>query len=253
VYLWLYKITYFLLFAASLFFVAIYFQRYMAARQWHKAHELACSGKYQEAENVYSNIYPKLKWNGRFLFYYGNILLQNKKYGDAIIFFEKAKFTYPNPYLFENLGVAYMNYSALADFQQNGTNHPALRAPLLKQEGSFDIQNLSRDECINKAINYWILASNILPWRLTPKYYLADLFYQLGETNEAIKYARLVVNTPMKKWTKRGKELKLKSQKMLMTVRQAHVISLAMNQKCDDPGLIVFDINDKKTWNEGGW
>jgi len=59
------------------------------------------------------------------------------------------------------------------------------------------------------------------------------LFYQLGETNEAIKYARLVVNTPMKKWTERGKEFKLKSQKML----------IAMNQKCDDPGLIVFDIN----------
>ena len=68
-----------LAFVISVFFVAIYFQRYMAARQWHKAHELACSGKYKEAENIYSNIYPKLKWNGRFLFYYGNILLQNKK------------------------------------------------------------------------------------------------------------------------------------------------------------------------------
>ena len=256
----------------SLFFVAIYFQRYMAARQWHKAHELACSGKYQEAENIYSNIYPKLKWNGRFLFYYGNVKLQNKEYGEAISLFEKAKFTYPDPYMFENLGVAYMNYSALADFQQNVTNeeHPP-KSPLKGginppvspfKKGGLE---LTQDECINKAINYWMLASNILPWRLTPKYYLADLFYRLGETNEAIKYARLVVNTPMKKWTKRGKEFKLKSQKMLMTVRQAHVISLELGacpetreamcswKKCDDPGLIVFDINDKKTWNEGKW
>ena len=234
----------------------------MAARQWHKAHELACSGKYHEAENIYSNIYPKLKWNGRFLSYYGNVKLQNKKFSDAIELFEKGKFTYPDPYLFENLGVAYMNYSALADFQQNGTNHPALRAPLpegrlgmghLKQEGSFSIQELTRDECINKAINYWILANNILPWRLTPKYYLADLFYQLGETNEAIKYARLVVNTPMKKWTEQGKQFKLKSQKIRERLRPRDKLLIELGKKCDDPGLIVFDINDKKTWNEGGW
>jgi len=208
----------------------------MAARQWHKAHELACSGKYQEAENIYSNTYPKLKWNGRFLSYYGNVLLQNEKYYNAIEFFEKAKFTYPDPYLFENLGVGYVNY-------QSGTNHPALRAPLLIQVGSSGTQKLSRSECINNAINYWMVAGNILPWRLTPKYYLADLFYHLGDTNNAIKYARLVINTPMKKWTERGKEFKLKSQKML----------IELGEGCDDPGLIVFNINDKKTWNEGQW
>jgi len=195
------------LFTVLLWYMPKYYYWYRAGNEWNSAHNLVCADKYQEAENIYSNIYPKLKWNGRFLSYYGNILLQNKKYSQAIELFEKAKFTYPDPYLFENLGLAYMNYSALADFQQNGTNHPALRAPLLKQEGSFDIQNLTRDECINKAINYWILANNILPWRLTPKYYLADLFYQLGETNEAIKYARLVVNTPMKKWTEQGETI----------------------------------------------
>jgi len=81
------------------------------------------------------------------------------------------------------------------------------------------------------------------PWRLTPKYYLADLFYQLGDTSNAIKYAQLVVNTPMKKWTEKGKQFKLKSQKMLVE----------LGEECDDPGLIVFNINDKKTWNEGKW
>jgi len=230
------KIFWSLAFIVSLFFVVIYFQRYMAAREWHKAHKLACSRKYQEAENIYSNICPKLKWNGRFLFYYGNVLLQNKKYSQAIELFERAKFTYPDPYLFENLGVAYVNY-------QTEINHPALCAPLLKQEGSYGTQKLSRSECINNAINYWMVAGNILPWRLTLKFYLADLFYQLGDTNNAIKYSRFVVNTPMKKRTERGKKFKLKSQKML----------IAMGEKCDDPGLIVFDINDKKTWNEGKW
>jgi len=215
-----------LAFAVSLFFVAIYFQRYMSARQWHNAHELACSGKYQEAENIYSNIYPKLKWNGRFLSYYGNVLLQNKKYGNTISLFEKAKFTYPDPYLFESLGVAYVSLANGGEIPLNPLRHKP-----------------SPGECINKAINYWMLSSNIQPWRLTPKYYLANTFYQLGDTNNAIKYARLVVNTPMKKWTERGKQFKLKSQRMLNK----------LGEECDDPGLIVFNINDKKTWNEGQW
>ncbi len=214
-------------FVVSLFFVVIYFQRYLAARQWHKAHKLACSGKYQEAGNIYSNIYPKLKWNGRFLSYYGNILLQNKKYGDAINLFEKAKFTYPDPYMFENLGVAYLS----------------VKIPQPTPDIKSGCSTLKKGDCINRAIYCWMLSSDMQPWRLTPKYYLADLFHQLGDTSNAMKYARLVVNTPMKKWTERGKEFKLKSQKMLV----------ALGQKCDDPRLIVFDINDKETWNEGKW
>jgi len=231
------KIFWILAFAVSLFFVAIYFQRYMAARQWHKAHDLACSGKYQEAEVIYSNIFPKLKWNGRFLTYYGDVKLKIEKYFEAIELYEKAKFTYPDPYLFENLGSAYINY-------QFTITNEIPQPPLEKGE-------LTHGECVNKAINYWILASNILPWRLTPKYYLADLFYQLGDTNNAIKYARLVVNTPMKKWTECGKEFKLKSQKMLNELYEPG--SPATNLCCDDPGLVVFDINDKSTWNEGLW
>jgi len=223
---WL-KIFSCLAFIVSLFFVVIYSQRYLAARQWHNAHELACSGKYQESEKIYSNIYPKLKWNGRFLSYYGNVVLNKvaedndppAKYSEAIELFEKAKYTYPDPYLFENLGVAYVRLAT----------HPV------------PIKN--RGTPLERGLFYWKLSSNILPWRLTPKFYLADLYNTLGDTNNAIKYARLVVNTPMKKWTDRGKEFKLKSQKML----------IELGQKCDDPGLLVFNIHDKKTWNEGGW
>ena len=188
----------------------------MAEGQWYKAHYLVQRGKYQEAEAVYSNIYPVLKWDGRFLNNFGDVKLKIKKKYDAIELYEKAKYTYPDPYLFESLGKAY---------QLTITN---------KQLRCAETE---------KAIDYWTLSGNILPWRLTPKYYLADLFCQIGDTNNAIKYARLVVNTPMKKWTEQGKEFKLKSQKML----------IALGEKCDDPGLVVFDINDKNTWNEGKW
>ena len=226
----------------------------------HKAHELSTTPtfshtslkkrgiKYAEAEIIYSNIYSKLKWNGKFLAYYGNVKLRNKKYLEAIELYEKAKLTYPDPYLFENLGVAYMNYQVGIDNEE----HPP-KSPLKGGLG------LSPVECVNKAINYWMLASNIQPWRLTPKYYLADLFYQIGDTNNAVKYARLVVNTPMKKWTERGVEFKLKSQKMLKDLRMPGLNELgkpggpAANLCCDDPGLVVFDINDKNTWNEGKW
>jgi len=210
----------------SLWFLPKYFKWYIMGREWKKAQELACNSNYVESLNLYSNAYKSLDWNGRFCAYYGDALMQSynqsiktmsnlylgtneyQVLNRAIRLYERAKYTWPDPFMFEHLGYAY--------------------AEIGRPEG---------------AIIYWQLSSNILPWRLTPKYYLADLFYQLSDTNNAIKYARLVVNTPMKKWTERGKEFKLKSQKMLVK----------LGQKCDDPGLVVFDINDKKTWNEGEW
>ncbi len=38
----------------------------MVTREWHKAHDLVIAKKYKEAEIIYSNIFPKLKRNGRF-------------------------------------------------------------------------------------------------------------------------------------------------------------------------------------------
>ena len=239
----------------SIVLIPTYLRRYKAVKNWSCAECMKQIGNTNDSIQLYAKLYPRLNYDGRFLSYYGNLLIEDSKYLYAIEVLEKAKKLCPCPQLFENLGVAYMNYFATADFQQNIANeeHPPksplkgginLPKPHLKSEARrIGGDYLSRDDCINKAINYWVLASNILPWRLTPKYYLADLFYQLDDTNEAIKYARLVVNTPMKKWTDWGKEFKLKSQKML----------IAMGEKCDDPGLIVFDINDKKTWNEGAW
>ena len=204
---WL-KLFWLVSFFVALFFVVIYFQRYMASRQWQNANNLVVAEKYQEADIIYSNIYSKLKWNGRFLAYYGNNLLQMSNYVLSIKIFEDAKRKFPHSDVFEKLAMSY-----------------------------------AKIENIKEATNNWMLAINIQPWRLTPKYYLADLFFQIGDTNNAIKYARLVVNTPMKKWSERGKNLKIKSQKML----------IELDQKCDDQGLVVFDINDKSTWNEGKW
>jgi len=207
-------------FVVSLFFVAIYFQRYLVSREWHKAVKLFENGKYVEAENIYSNLYPKMNWSGRFLAWYADVEMRLGKYNQAIELYEKAKFTYPSPYLFEALGVGYMNY-------QSGIEEHPPKSPL---EGGLPPtmgNSLTRRECVNKAVHNWMIAGNILPWRLTSKFYLADFFYQVGELDEAVKYAKLVVDTPMKKWTKRGEEFKLKSATILME----------LGVECEDPGI----------------
>jgi len=159
--------------------------------------------------------------NFNILYHCGDILMQNKDYLNAKKAYIKAFSIYLDPYVLEQSGLAQLKLEKLDNasvFSKNNKN-------------------------ILMVLENWKIASVIIPWRLTPKYYLADLYYQLSDTSNAIKYARLVVNTPMKKWTERGKVFKLKSQKML----------IELGEKCDDPGLIVFDINDKKTWNEGLW
>jgi len=273
---------------ASIILIPIEYNNYRMRQQNQKAFDMCISNKFAQAIPLYRDVLSKQNRNGRILANYGDCLLNivqrqtfytnkikslpqmatknvgnvniekwvNSSYIKIIETYEKAKYTYPNPYLFENLSIAYLRLSI-------GTNWPVVLQTQYYMETTVQMivrniiecyQNtnmfheyqqtiLSHNDCIENAVNYLTLASNILPWRLTPKFYLADLFYQLGETNEAIKYARLVVNTPMKKWTERGKEFKLKSQKML----------IELGEECDDPGLVVFDINDKKTWNEGLW
>jgi len=47
----------------------------------------------------------------------------------------------------------------------------------------------------------------------------------------------------MQKWTREGVIMKQKAHKMLSE----------LGVQCDDPGIVVFDIYDRRTWNEGKW
>jgi len=211
----------------SIIFAIICYKNYVVGNQWQNAYYLAQDGRFDESFSIFSNIQYSITHRGNLLASYANALMQHaystnkccdnynisQQKKDELIkkamdLYQTANKTCPDPNSFENLGKAYMHFNY-----------------------------------IDQATNCWIFASNIRPWRLTPKFSLAKLFYQIGDTNNAIKYARLVVNTPMKKWSERGKRFKLKSQKMLV----------ALGEKCDKPGLVVFDINDKSTWNEGKW
>jgi len=78
---------------------------------------------------------------------------------------------------------------------------------------------------------------------LDAHYQLAVLYSASGDYSNAVKYAQLVVNIPMKKDTPRAREMKVNAQKLLNE----------LGVQCDDPGLVVFDIRDRRTWNEGRW
>ena len=224
----------------------------MAVMDWHEAECERSSGRVEKSLERYKGMMPVLGWNGRFLSDYGDALSQ---YGTAagstgadwstscaIGLYEKAKQVHPDPYMAEHLALAYLRLSA-------GTNWPMTvqtrYAPyrLLGRKSEPPPGRLSRADCIDRAINNLVFASNVMPWRLTPKFYLAEVYRQIGDTNNVVKYARLVVDTPMKKYTEEGVGFKEQARKMLGE----------MGVPCKSAGVVVFDIWDRKTWNEGRW
>jgi len=77
----------------------------------------------------------------------------------------------------------------------------------------------------------------------SPNTILAKIYYENNDISNTIKYAEFIINTPMQKYTERGVEMKKSAQKMLNE----------LGVPCDDPGIVVFDIHDRSTWNEGKW
>jgi len=240
-------------------------RRYLAARQWSRAIVLAQARDLTGALSVCEHIEARLAWNGKFRVFQGDLLLSSATDTNcpaptsvkrATELYEHAKYTYPDPYMFENLAVAYL---CLAD----GTNWPVVVQTQYRMETPAQTiarklrewrcgtnlffepppTRLTQSQCIGRAIDYLTLASNILPWRLTSRWYLAQVYRDVGDVSNAVKYAQLVVSIPMKKDTPQGREFKRKAQKMLNE----------LGVQCDDPGMVVFDIRDRKTWNEGRW
>ncbi|MCX7005363.1 MAG: O-antigen ligase family protein [bacterium] len=262
------RVFWLLAFVGSAALLPLYVKNYRDARRWIAAHELMVTGEFARASAAYTELYPKLKCNGRFCAYYGNAvmaaseksntsaLIDGRAARQAVALYEKAKYTYPDPYMFENLALAYLR---LAD----GTNCPVVVRTRYRMETPAQVlmrklrewrcgtnlffeppaTELTQSDCIGRAIDYLTLASDILPWRLTSKWYLAQVYRNVGDVSNAMKYAQVVVNIPMKKDTPQGREFKRKAQKMLNEI----------GVQCDDPGMVVFDIWDRRAWNEGKW
>jgi O-antigen ligase len=153
-----------------------FYHHYRAENGWRKAQLLEKEGSDQSALSVYEDSYPHLMWNGDFLHLYGLLLSRTDSTEEAIRIYEQGKKILPNPFLLEDLADAYA------------------------QKGDLD-----------KAVYNASLASNILPWRLTSKFMLADYFFKLGDISQTAKFTQLVLDTPMKTWTPEGELLKEKT------------------------------------------
>lgn len=240
-------------------------RRWRAVRAWERAREQAQEGALSHALVICETIQDRLVWNGTFCGFFGDVLLSLAAETNspapgsierAIGLYERAKYTNPYPYMFENLALAYLQLAEGTAFPVRVQTRYRMETPAQTLARTlrewrcgtnlfFELppDELSQSECIGRAVDYLTLASHILPWRLTSRWYLAQVYRDVGEYGNAVKYARLVVNIPMKKDTPRAREIKVNAQKLLNE----------LGVQCDDPGLVVFDIRDRRTWNEGRW
>ena len=138
-------------------------KRYCAYREWSIANEHATFFNYKEANEIYERAYPMLCSNGLFLMDYGRSLYYNKEYVVAVEVLENAKHRVADVYLYTTLGNSY--------------------------------QALQQYTCAEK--NYK-LASNLNPYRFYPKYLLAKLRQEAGDTASAIAVAQEVLSMNIK-------------------------------------------------------
>jgi len=202
-------------FVVSLVLVPVHCRRYGAAREWRRAESLARAGKPLEAAELFRTVHARLGWNARFLARYADVLMQQQPGpGDggrvpmntgsperAAPLYELSTILCADPYTYEKMGIAYARLAARGR-QTNGT---------AARPAALDAQYTAR------ALKVWQMASDILPWRLTPKYYMARLYYDLGDTANARKYGQLILDTPLKKATREG--IRMKSEARTLTAR----------------------------------
>ncbi len=163
-------------FAAALLLMPTLWERYLADREWSDALSLSRAGSNDEALAHARAAYPHLKFDPVLIEFYADLLLDAGKFRDAAAILEKAKAVSSTPRIAEKLARARLELGALD--------------AALREAGDADA---------------------VLPWRLTSKALLADIYLRRGDPQEASRYAKLVIDTPMKVRTAEGEALKAKA------------------------------------------
>ena len=171
---------------ASLLLLPSFFRQFKAEHTWAKAKVLLQSGRDQEALSLSRSLYPNLKSNDNFLIYYARLLMSQGCNDEAVPILERGTAKSSNPYLWEKMAEAY-----------------AITGNVEKARASA------------------LLADSVLPWRLTSKALLSELYARDGDLQGAVRYARLVLETPMKIRTDEGLELKQKALDFWTAHRQS--------------------------------
>lgn len=172
---------------ASLFAIK-YVQLYEAYYKWNDAFMAAKVGSFDIAEKKYKNLFPVLKNNGEFLFFYGASLSLIGNYKEAIKFLELAKRNFSDPNLYITLG---QTYDRLNDF--------------------------------NKAESNLLHASNIAPYKLFPKYLLAKLFFKNNMNEKALAKANEIINIESKIKTTAADEIKIEMKELIEKIKTSPV------------------------------
>jgi len=196
-----------------------YYANFKAATVWRQATAKHNNGNTAEALIQFKTIYSQLQWNGRFLYHYGNTLMKQGTYQEAIACYESGKTLLPFSSLYENLGMAYLAQASITN----------------------DV-NIT-EEYYRRADSNLRAAAAILPWRITPRYNLAYLHYRCGHTNKVLEYASQIIEMPMKKYNPHSIAMKQEAKKYLLHYGYTNVFIFTN----------VFNIYDRSMWNEGKW
>jgi O-antigen ligase len=163
-------------------------QLYNAYYKWSDAFIAAKIGYFESAKNEYARLFPVLKNNGEFLFFYGASLSAVGNYNEAIKFLEPAKQNFSDPNLYITLG---QSYARLNDF--------------------------------TKAENNLIHACNITPYKLFPKYLLAKLYYNHNMTENALDKANEIIHLNTKIKTTAADEIKTEMKVLIEKINASPV------------------------------
>jgi O-antigen ligase/tetratricopeptide (TPR) repeat protein len=163
-------------FAAALLLMPTLWKRYIADREWLEALSLSRAGRNGEALAHASAAYPHLKFDPVLIELYADLLLDSGEFRDAAAILERSKVSSFNPRIAEKLAIARLGLGELE--------------AALKEAREADA---------------------VLPWRLTSKAILAEIHRQRGDVEAACRYARKVIDTPMKVRTAEGETLKTKA------------------------------------------
>ena len=170
-----------LAFAAVSFSVAVIlfptiWKRFTAEQTWSEAIILARAGRTANAVATTRAAYPLLRSAAEFVDFHAGLLLGAGEAQEAAAVLDRARAFSYNPRFAEKLAAAHLELGDL-------------------------------DSALKRARE----ADAVLPWRLTSKALLAEISVRRGDIAEASRYARLVINKPMKVRTAEGETLKAKA------------------------------------------
>ncbi len=172
-------------FAAALLLMPTQWKRYLADREWSEALASSRAGRTAEALAHARVAYLHLRFDPVLVELYADLLLDSGRFREAAAILDRSQVSSFSPRIAEKLATARLGLGELE--------------PALKEAREADA---------------------VLPWRLTSKAILADIHRQRGDLETASRYARLVIDTPMKVRTAEGEALKAKAFDLWVEIRK---------------------------------